>query len=60
LDKKNVYVTLETVGQDIMILRNLMHEISKHADCLSHPTLVNISQLIDQKLNERHHLISSD
>jgi regulator of sigma D len=58
LDKKKVYVSLETIAQDIMSLRTIMYEVSKQVDCLSHPTLVNISQLIDRKLNERHHLMN--
>jgi hypothetical protein len=58
LDKKKVYVSLETIAQDIMTLRNIMYEVSKQVDCLSHPTLVNISQMIDRKLNEHHHLMN--
>jgi hypothetical protein len=58
LDKKRVYISLESIAHDIMTLRNMMCEVSKQVDCLSHPTLVNISQVIDRKLNERHHLIN--
>lgn len=58
MDKKKLYTSLETIAQDIMSLRNMMYEVSKKVDCLSDPTLVNISQMIDRKLNERHHLMN--
>lgn len=59
MDKKNVDLALELVGQDILMLRSLMHEVSEQVDSLSHPILVKISQVMDTKLNQRNQLLST-
>jgi hypothetical protein len=57
LDKKNVDLALELVGQDILMLRSLMNEVSEQVDSLSNPILVKISQIMDTKLNQRNQLL---
>lgn len=45
-------VEKEVIQQEIAILRNNLYELSRKVGTLSHPDLVKLSQLLDQKLNQ--------
>lgn len=45
-------VEKEEIQQEIAILRNSLYELSRKVGTLSHPDLVKLSQLLDQKLNQ--------
>lgn len=42
----------DEIQQEILSLRNSLYELSREVDSLSHPDLVKLSQMLDQKLNQ--------
>lgn len=48
---------MERILEEINSLRMYMHEVSQRVDSLNHPLLVEVSQLLDQKLNQHQRLI---
>ncbi|MFD1738918.1 Spo0E family sporulation regulatory protein-aspartic acid phosphatase [Bacillus salitolerans] len=51
--------SLEVVNRDIFILRNLMYKASERVGRMDDPLVVEISQFLDQKLNQQGELIKS-
>ncbi len=50
--------SLERILEEINDLKLYMYEISHQVDNLAHPLLVEVSQLLDQKLNQHQQMIS--
>jgi hypothetical protein len=42
---------LDTLLEEIYVLRSHLNELSRNVDDLSNPQLVEVSQILDQKLN---------
>lgn len=47
---------LNRLHEEIISLRSQMHTLSNQTDSLSHPDLVKISQILDQKLNQYYRM----
>lgn len=50
--------SLERILEEINDLKLYMYEISHQVDNLAHPLLVEVSQMLDQKLNQHQQMIS--
>ncbi|CCQ97805.1 hypothetical protein CULT_700039 [[Clostridium] ultunense Esp] len=42
----------DQIKEEISLLRKSLYELSRQVDSLSHPDLVQLSQILDQKLNQ--------
>ncbi|MBE3554072.1 MAG: aspartyl-phosphate phosphatase Spo0E family protein [Thermicanus sp.] len=42
----------DQIKKEISLLRKSLYELSQQVDSLSHPDLVQLSQTLDQKLNQ--------
>ncbi|MBO8173180.1 MAG: aspartyl-phosphate phosphatase Spo0E family protein [Bacillaceae bacterium] len=51
-------IALERVLEEIDYLKRYMHRLSLQVDSLTHPLLVEVSQMLDKKLNQHQRLTS--
>lgn len=49
---------LDVITKEIMLLRELMYDVSEQVDDLNNPLLVKVSMLLDLKLNQQYQLKS--
>lgn len=49
---------LDQISKDIRKLRDLMHKMSKQVDTLNNPMLVQVSTMLDEKLNQHYKLVN--
>lgn len=46
----------DILAHDIACLKELLQLANEHVNCLTHPLMIRISQMLDQKLNQYQHL----
>jgi hypothetical protein len=56
LNKRRKGIVQNSILEEISVLKNCLHEVSRQVDSLSHPCLVQISQMLDQRLNKYRRL----
>lgn len=59
-DKEATYIVKEWLIKDIALLKELLVLANEHVNSLTHPLMIKISEILDQKLNQYQRLTQEE